>query len=191
MASASPEKAASAPEAAAPVTPRKGDGFLFKIIIVVVLLLAVMGGEFALLYFFLGGTKPDVKAADPNTKISETPTIGNPDNPGTANMTETEIDTFNCANGIASQGFTIHVTFRLVATVSTDVQSRFYDAVTKMHKHRVHEAVDKVIRSSSQEELKDANLDRIKRRIREDVNKVLGNSYIQDVIITEFRMMEQ
>jgi flagellar basal body-associated protein FliL len=55
----------------------------------------------------------------------------------------------------------------------------------------VQQAVDKVIRSSTHDELSDSNLDRIKRRIREDINKILGNSYIQEVIITEFRMMEQ
>jgi flagellar basal body-associated protein FliL len=106
-------------------------------------------------------------------------------------LIEVEIERFNCANGMASQGFTIHVSFRLVATVSGNQVSYFHDAVTKEQKYRVQQAVDKVIRSSTHDELSDSNLDRIKRRIREDINKILGNSYIQEVIITEFRMMEQ
>ena len=189
MATATPEETKSeAEEVAAP--PAK-DGFLMKVIIVGVLLILVMGLQFFILWYFLGGESADTQQPNGDVALDDTPTIGDPSNPGNSNTVEVEVDNFNCANGIASQGFTIHISFRLVAIVSSNSETRFYDAVHKEHKFRVHQAVDKVIRSSSQEDLKDANLDRIKRRIREDVNKVLGNSYIQDVIVTEFRMMEQ
>ena len=56
---------------------------------------------------------------------------------------------------------------------------------------RVRQAVVKVARSSNREDLEDPNLSTMKRLIREEINKVLRKSFIIEVVISDFRTMEQ
>jgi len=104
---------------------------------------------------------------------------------------EVEIGQFNPTNRRAAPGSVIHVSFKLTAMVSANLAQTFQAILRDTHEARVSQAVIKVARSSSLEDLNDVNLDIIKRKIREDVNKVLQKSYIIDVVITQFRTTEQ
>ena len=109
-----------------------------------------------------------------------------------ASMTEVPVgDSFNCTNSVADPGSIVHVTFKLIAIVSKDQRQNFVEAANTNHKHRVRQEIVKVARSSSLEDLKDPNLGTMKRLIREEINKVLGTSYVNKVVISEFRIMLQ
>ena len=104
---------------------------------------------------------------------------------------EVEIDKFNTTNSRARLGSTLHVSFSLIAIVKPNNQAAFTEAANQAHKARVREAVVKIVRSASMDNLNDPDLSVIKRQIREAVNKVLRNSYILEVVIDDFRQMEQ
>ncbi len=175
----------------APVTaPKAGSGFLLKLIMVSVLLLVFTGINIGVLWYFFGGSKP-TEVAVVDGALPESPAIGDPSNPGMNDFTEVELDDYSVTNTTAAQGHTIHVSFKLIAIVSKSSQTQFELVVRKESKNRVKEAVERIIRSASMNDLKDSQLDFVKRRMREDINKNLGNSYINKIVIIEFRLMEQ
>lgn len=186
MATEAPE--VEAEEAGAEQEPAaKKDNFMFKVIVVSVILMVLMALQFMMLYMFLGGSAEPAENGD----IANVPAIGDEESEGGGDFVEAEIDTFNCTNHLAAQGSTIHVTFRLNVTVASKNFEPFKQSANRDNKHRVRQAINKIIRSASLEDLKDPELDRIKMKIREDVNKILSKSYINDVIITDFKPMEQ
>jgi flagellar basal body-associated protein FliL len=103
---------------------------------------------------------------------------------------EVPMGDFSFSNGTAAPGMIIHVDFKLSA-VATSKQASSLDAQLKLHQARVRQAVNKIVRMSSLEELNDPNLATIKRLIREDINRLLRKSYVVEVVITDVRTMEQ
>lgn len=96
---------------------------------------------------------------------------------------------FNCTNSRASKSV-IHIDFKLVGLVNKGQAVGFQDKL-KEHEARIRQAVIKVARSSNLEDLNDPNLSTIKRLIREEVNKVLRKSYVTEIVISDFSIMEQ
>ena len=103
---------------------------------------------------------------------------------------EVPLGDFSFSNGTAAPGMTIHVDFKLSA-VATSKQAQSLESQLKLHQGQVREAVNKIVRMSSLEELNDPNLATIKRLIRDDINRVLRKSYVVEVVITDVRTMEQ
>ncbi len=104
---------------------------------------------------------------------------------------EVEIGKFNTTNSIAAPGSTIHVSFTLVAIVSQENAEAFKTSVKEKYNWRVKQAVSKVVRSASLEDLNAASLSTINRLIREEINKVLGKSYVIKVVLGEPSTMAQ
>lgn len=128
-------------------------------------------------YFVIGGSAPNEQAG---AEESDDP-----------DSVEVEIDSFSISNSLAAPGSVIHVSFKLVATVANGQETTFGELVTKGKQARVRQAVIKVARSASLEDLQDPDLNVFKRQIKEEINKVLQKSYVNDVIISSFRTMEQ
>lgn len=103
---------------------------------------------------------------------------------------EVPMGDFSFSNGTAAPGMIIHVDFKLSAVATTKHASSL-DSQLKMHQARVRQAVNKIVRMSSLEELNDPNLATIKRLIREDINRLLKKTYVLEVVITDVRTMEQ
>lgn len=103
---------------------------------------------------------------------------------------EVLIDTFSTTNSRAAPGSVIHVTFKLTAIVPAGQDVAFEHAANQHHNARVRDVVQMVARSASLEDLNDPNLTTIKRQLREEINKVLRKSYVTDVVISEFKMIE-
>ncbi len=185
--------APQAPDTAVPAAEGKvagppKDRFFLKVGVIALLMAMAIGGEFLVLMKVFG-TQP--APTDTEGEIPDTPALGDPTNPSGANLKEVEIDSFSCTNGVASQGHAVHVSFRLVVTVAESMSEHFSVAANSTNRHRVREAVQTVARSASLEDLRDATQNRLKRQIKEDINKILGNSYISEVIISDFKLMEQ
>jgi flagellar basal body-associated protein FliL len=83
-----------------------------------------------------------------------------------------------------------NVSFKLFATISSASQSPFADA-SERFKARLRQAVVKVVRMSSIKDLRDPQLDLMKREMKSQLNNVLPEPYIQEVVVSEIRVMQQ
>jgi hypothetical protein len=83
-----------------------------------------------------------------------------------------------------------NVSFKLFATVGTDVQGHFADA-SERFKARLRQAVVKVVRMSSIKDLRDPQLELMKREMKSQLNNVMPEPYIQEVVVSEIRVMQQ
>jgi flagellar basal body-associated protein FliL len=97
-------------------------------------------------------------------------------------------DPFNCTNN--QEEGNLHLRFKVAGVVKSNQQVAFRDT-NAAHKTRVRQAVEKVVRSASRDDLNDPNLSTLKRLIREEVNKILGKSFIIEAVIHDFSMIEQ
>lgn len=167
--------------------PSRTFGFGGKKFKILALLLVVMSAQAAAMYLLL--PQPTTELAQGEDGVGSG--LGqNHTSESEFDTVEVKIDTFNSTNSNSPDGGSIHVTFVLYATVASDVQRVFSDAISS-HRARVSQAIIKVIRMSSREDLRDPELNVVKRRIKEGVNKVLRKSYIKEVVISEFKTMEQ
>ena len=153
-----------------------------------IILTVAMLGEAGVFYFL--GLTPGLSS---NAADSEDAQPATAEDMGTDQeaLIEVAVDAFNVTNRKAITDSVVHITFKLVALVSAGNQVEFNEAVNKHHNARVRQAVTKVVRSSGIDDLDDANLSNLKRDIREQVNKVLRTSYVVEVVITDFKTMEQ
>lgn len=151
------------------------------------LLLLVILSEAVVLYLWLPGPSADVESDPAQAEGSALP---GRDAPG--DTVEVPIGTtpFVCTNSKASLGSVIHVTFRLYAIVSRDKAAEF-TAGYEMYKARMQQAIITVARSSNREDLDDPNLSTMRRLMKEKINKVLQKSDVLEVVISEYKTMEQ
>jgi flagellar basal body-associated protein FliL len=83
-----------------------------------------------------------------------------------------------------------NVSFKLFATVAAGSQSHFADDGEK-YKARLRQAVVEVVRRSSIKDLRDPQLDLMKRALKSQLNNVLPEPYIQEIIVYDVRLMQQ
>jgi flagellar basal body-associated protein FliL len=109
---------------------------------------------------------------------------------GEGDVAEVSLGSFSFSNGTAVPGVIIHVDFKLSA-VTAAKQAASLEGQVKVHDARIRQAVNKIVRGSNLEELNDPNLHAIKRSIREEINRLLRKSYVNEVVITDVRTIEQ
>lgn len=97
-------------------------------------------------------------------------------------------DPYTCTNNVEES--MMHLRFKVAAVVKSNQQVPFRDAVTA-HKTRIRQTVETIFRRAERTDLNDASLSTLKRLIREEVNKVLGKSYVIEAVIYDFSMIEQ
>jgi flagellar basal body-associated protein FliL len=148
-------------------------------IVVVAMLL-----EAAIIYFVMP-PKGTVQAADAG---QDDPVAATPVSDDSA---EVLIDSFSCTNNNIAPGSVVHLSFKVIGLVPRSQHLAFEDSANKTHKTRVRQAIERIARSSNLEDLNDPSLNTIKRLIREEINKLLGKSYVTEIVINDFRMMEQ
>lgn len=176
-----PEASESEPQAEA---PKKKSGMLKIVILIVV---AMVGEAGLFLFLGIGSSDPaEATAAEEEPKPDEAdPTDGRDE------LVEVEIHTFNVTNTTAAPDTIIHIAFKLYALVSADQMSAFDEAANTVNKARVREAVERIMRSSSLDYLEDPSLSTLKRLLREEINKVLRQSFIVEVAVSGFKTMRQ
>lgn len=165
-----------APEAA--TVEKKSSGMVKWIAIIAVLMLVEAGVMFVL----FGSSAPDPEAdAD---QATEEIADGLHDIEADSDLVEVELyPAFNVTNSSADLGTLVHVNFELVAGVSKKNAETFTTAATENYKNRLREVVNEIVRSASLEELQDPDLNQLKRRIREDLNKTLQQSYVVEIVV--------
>lgn len=106
------------------------------------------------------------------------------------NLGEVEIGNFSSSIEL-DDGILWFVSFRLHAMVNSSAKTHLTEAVNESYKARVKQAVMKVLRMSSIADLRDPQLDLLKRNLKTEVNNVLPSRYIQEIIVSEIRTMQQ
>jgi len=103
---------------------------------------------------------------------------------------EVSLGDFSFSNCTAAPGVIMHVDFKMSAICSSKHASNLESQI-KSHTARIRQAVNKIVRSSSLEEMNDPNLGTIKRLVREEINRLLQKTFVLEVVITDVRIMEQ
>ncbi|HEY3967834.1 MAG TPA: flagellar basal body-associated FliL family protein [Planctomycetaceae bacterium] len=105
-------------------------------------------------------------------------------------IAEISLGEFSFSNTAAVPGIILHVDFKLTALASTR-QSSTLESQFRWNQERIREAVNKIVRSSSYDELNEPNLGTLKRLIREELNRVLAKDLINEIVINDIRVLEQ
>lgn len=105
-------------------------------------------------------------------------------------VVEVPIDKFSTTNTTA-QNQRLHVTVEVVAIVASHQETAFDLAANDEHKARVRMVVNKVIRGANMEELGEPDSNTMRRRIREEINKLLRKSYVVEIVFSQYQTVEQ
>ena len=164
-----------------------GKGGLIKIAAVVGLLMTVEAG---VLFFMLSGG--EASAANAEAEATAAIADGAAEVAAGSDLVEVEMSPgFSVTNSTADLGTLVHVNFELVCAVSGPNESAFTAAVGETYKNRLRQVVTEIVRSASLEELQDPDLNQLKRRIREELNKTLQHSFVVEVIIPKIQVHVQ
>ncbi len=106
------------------------------------------------------------------------------------NLIEAEIGSFSVSLE-ENSGILWNISFKLYATVAKEAKSEFEDLVGERFKAHIKQAVVKIVRRSSIEDLRDPQLDLFKRNLKTEINNVLPERYIQEIIVFDIRTMQQ
>lgn len=176
-----------APSAASADAAAGSNSGMMKIAVIVLVAMALEG---AAMFYIFGGSKP-AAAPEQGESAQSGALTDNFELEGSVDEAEVEIGLFNTTNTRAARGSVFHISFKLFGIVAQEDKDTFNEAANKVHEARVRQAVIRVIRSSSMDDLDDPNLGTTRRLIREEINKILRKSYLIDVVINDVRIMEQ
>ena len=98
---------------------------------------------------------------------------------------------FSVTNSKADLAADVHLSFDLVAGVAAKNESTFRQAVDVDYRSRLRQAISEIARSAALEDLQDPDLNQLKRRIKEDLNKTLQSSYVVEIIIPKMQVHRQ
>lgn len=168
--------------------PASGEKKSGSMATVLVLVAVAMLGE-AGLFLFLGvGSRGSADAAPADAMPGEN--IAQTDD-GDDELTEVEVHSFSVTNTTAAADTVIHISFKVHALVAGDQEADFKSAVSSSHKVRVRESIETIFRSATMEDLKDSSLSTLKRLVREEINRVLRQSYVVSVVFNDYKTIQQ
>jgi len=156
--------------------------------------MVVVAAECLAAYLFLP-TAPDASAmaplppqVDPSGELvfaadEETPEIPE-------ELTEVDLGEFAVTSYQPIAGTSLRIDFHLFGTVAAKDQEEF-EAAIEGNLHRIRDQIIVIVRSSELEDVTDAGLGLIKRKILEKTNRSLGKPFLQAVVFSDFSFIEQ
>jgi flagellar basal body-associated protein FliL len=105
-------------------------------------------------------------------------------------LSEVEIGQFSVSVEF-EDGIVWNVSFKLFAGINPQQRAEAEACFTESHKARVRQAVVKVVRMSNIKDIRDPELDLLKRNLKAEINNTLPQRYVQQVIVSEIRTMQQ
>lgn len=105
-------------------------------------------------------------------------------------LAEVEIGQFSVSVEF-EDGIVWNVAFKLFAGIAPQTRTEVEACFNDTYKARVKQAVVKVVRMSSIKDIRDPELDLLKRNLKSEINNVLPQRYVQQVIVSEIRTMQQ
>jgi flagellar basal body-associated protein FliL len=166
------------------VAGKKSGGGMVKILILVVV---AMLGE-AGLFLFLGvgsSGAADASSADAMPAEEELKPDDNEE------LVEVEVHSFSVTNTMAAADTVIHISFKVHALLASDQETEFKNKVSSSHKVRVRESIETIFRSATMEDLSDSSLSTLRRLVREEINRVLRQSYVVSIVFNDYKTIQQ
>lgn len=161
------------------------------LMISVVIILGVVSGQIAVTYMLApeSAHSPKEQKREVRDRVAKSQRHSNHDTPE-GDCAEVSVGEFSCSNTTALRNVITHVDFKLAAVAASNQVSTLESQI-KWNQNRIHEAVNRIVRSSNLEELNDPNLETIKRLVREAINELFDASLIIDVMMSDIRIIQQ
>lgn len=189
MATATTDPAAAAP----PTPPVKSGGGLGGMIKIGGLVVLLLVSQVAIFWVFFGGPAPSQTTQAPAAaaEAADKKAVPEVEAPEEFSEVQVSVQPFRCTNSkAAASGGVVHIDFKLVALVPAPQAAKIAEKL-KAHESRLRQNVAAVARSLTIEDLADPELSVMKRRIREQINKTLKDSAVQEIIIVDYTSIEQ
>ena len=162
---------------------KSGSGKIKILVLIVVAMLGEAG-----LFFFLGvGSSGASDAAATETMSGE----DGPQPDEEEELVEVEVHDFSVTNTIAATDTVVHISFKVHALLAIDQETGFKEKITASHKVRVRESIETIFRSATMEDLTDSSLSTLKRLVREEINRVLRQSYVVSIVFNDYKTIQQ
>jgi len=163
-----------------------------KTLIIAGVVVIAMTLEAAIIFMMMPPKAAVVDAGEQSKSGQESGDLEMAEEPAVSDdFAEVLVDSFNCTNNRVAPGSVIHLSFKVIGIVQAKQKLSFEEAANHTHKTRVRQSIERIARSSSLEDLNDPNLSTLKRMIREETNKILGKSFVTEIVVNDFRMLEQ
>lgn len=141
---------------------------------VLILVLVVMTAEAAGMWIFFGGSGGGGSDAAELEDPADVETI------------EVNLGEFRAQNATAIAGSQMQITFTIIADVAESQAAEFEQLAKRKHNGAVWSLVQRAGANASLDELNDPSIRVLRRTIREDINKLLGKSYVRQVHLIKF-----
>jgi len=174
----------------------EGSSSLLAKIKVLAFLLLVIGGECMLFFFFMPSQSdlvnaagrsvgaPAAEDADDNQMSDELADVPN-------DVIEADLGKFSITSYIHLTNTHLRIDFKLVGIVKMDHEAEFGTRL-EANQHRIREKVIVTVRSMKMADLlEDPALGLLKRKISISLNRILGKELLQDVIFSDYSVLEQ
>lgn len=175
-------------EGQAPADAKPAKGGKLKFIAIIMAAMIVEAAVFFVVGFGTGGHEAEAAHGDGHVEEKK---HEEPPPPPPTNFSESELDGYSITNRLAAADTTLQVSFKLYGIVATDQKQAFETAAREDNKARVREAVERLIRTSTLDDLNDPSLSSLKRQIREEINRILRQSYVSEIILSEYKTIER
>jgi flagellar basal body-associated protein FliL len=190
----------TSPDAPGAAALGKPHGSILGKLVIALFLAAVILTECLVAYLYLpSGAAPEAKAdveavhkeapKEEKKKEAEKP-AGESKESSVLEQAEVDMEEFSVTAFQPSTNTTVRIDFHLYGTVDAKEQEEF-SALLGKNVHRFREQVIFIVRSAELQDLTDAGLGLIKRRILEKTNHTLGKPLLKAVIVSDFSFLEQ
>jgi flagellar basal body-associated protein FliL len=167
------------------VAPKKSGSVKVKILVLVAVAMLGEAGLFLFLGVGSGGAADAASADAAPAEKSLKPADDDKE------LVEAEVHSFSVTNTSAAADTVVHISFKVHALLASGQESEFKTAVHSSHKVRVREAVETIFRNATMEDLSDSSLSTLKRLVREEINRVLRQSYVVSVVFNDYKTIQQ
>ena len=168
-------------------------------LIIVLVLTAIVLAECVAAYFYLPSpadtavmAASTLAAEAPEQQEAVTPIGGSreAEHPDEGNEIEVDLEQFSVTAFQPLTNTTLRIDFHLYGTVAEQDAAEFQTLMQK-NMHRFRDQVIVIVRAAELNDLTDAGLGLIKRRILEKTNRTLGRPLLKSVIVSDFSFIEQ
>jgi hypothetical protein len=150
---------------------------------------AVVVVECVLAYFLIPSAA-DMQPSGADLTVEETQDSETPGDESAATEVEFDLGDFAITSLQRGTATTLRIDFQLIGIVHQDDEAELSELYGRCE-NRMRDKVIVTIRSSELEDLSDAGLALIKRRILERTNAALGKPIVRRVIFSRFSLIEQ
>ena len=201
--------------AAAP-SEAKGKGSLVTKMVILAFMLAVIGGECLVACFYLPSLSAAPATADGKSHDDEHADEHGESDEDAAPRREVDLGKFSITSFQPASNSTLLIDFHMFGTVALDANAATTEAehsdgghgghgghgdappaddeftrTFEKSKHRIRDQVIVIVRSAEITDFADPSLGLIRRRILEKSNRLLGKPLLEEVIFSDFSIIEQ